>query len=72
MNLTDALKSTGRARRKATTRLNFGSGQVNGLAIHWATADGGRVDLEFKGRHLQTRPMREYERTYYEDWQPVP
>lgn len=72
MKLPDALKSTGRARRKATTQLNFGSRPVEGLAIFYATADGGYVDLEFKGRHFQTRLMREEERAMYEDWQPVP
>ena len=72
MNLTDALKSTGRARRKATTQLNFGSGQVEGLAIYTATSQGGYVDLEFKGRHTKTRLMYPEERTTNEDWQPLP
>ena len=70
MNLTDALKSTGRARRKAPHQLIFGSGPVEGLAIYWATADGGYVDLEFKGKHFQTRLMYPEERTACEDWMP--
>ena len=70
MNLPDALKSTGRARRKATAQLNFGSGQVEGLSTYTATSQGGYVDTEFKGRHTQTRLMYPEERTAYEDWMP--